>query len=180
MAQAMANAPSLDGEVEVDETYIGGKVRGKGRGYNKNKTIVVGAKQRGGHIRLRVLNDTTRGSLHGFVDDVAKYAEAVYTDEYPAYRGIGHGNRRHETVNHSKDEWVRGPVHTNSIEGTWSLFNRALIGSFHQVQRKHLDKYLDEMEWRQNNRDNPFLFRDTLKALLSAETMTYQELTKQA
>ena len=178
MAQAMADAPQLTGEVEVDETYIGGRVRGKGRGYVDNKTIVVGAKQRGGEIRMRVADNNNRKTLHGFIrEHVADDAEAIYTDEWAAYRGIVDANTRHETVNHRAEEWVRGPVHTNSIEGTWSLFNRALVGSYHQVQRKHLDRYLDEVEWRQNNRDNPFLFRDTLKALVSAEALPYDHLT---
>jgi transposase-like protein len=178
VAQAMSKQPDLDGAIEVDETYIGGRRRGQGSGYVRNKTIVIGAKQRGGQMRLRVIPDNTRGSLHGFIDDVAKYAHTVYTDEFRAYKGLAHGNRRHETVNHSKDEWVRGPVHTNSIEGTWSLFNRALVGSYHQLQRKHLDAYLNEMEWRQNNKDNPHLFRETLRALVSAEHMTYDTLTE--
>jgi transposase-like protein len=179
MAQAMADSPLLDGEVEVDETYIGGRVRGKGRGYVDNKTIVVGAKQRGGAIRMRVADNNNRKTLHGFIrEHVSPNTEVIYTDEWRAYQGIADENTRHETVNHRAEEWVRGPVHTNSIEGTWSLFNRALIGSFHQVQRKHLGAYLNEMEWRQNNRENPFLFRDTLKALLAAEALTYQNLTE--
>ncbi|MFO0702167.1 MAG: IS1595 family transposase [Nitrospira sp.] len=177
MAQAMAKDAPLSGTVEVDETYIGGRVRGKGRGYVGNKTIVVGAKQRGGSIKMQVVDANDRATLHRFIKDVAGDAENIYTDEWAAYRGIGDADTRHETVNHRAEEWVRGPVHTNSIEGTWSLFNRALIGSYHQVQRKHLDKYLNEMEWRQNNRENKHLFRDTLKALLSAEAMTYSDLT---
>lgn len=177
MAQAMGNDPLLTGEVEVDETYIGGRVRGKGRGYVDNKTIVVGAKQRGGKIRLQVASDNRRTTLHGFIrTNVADDAVAIYTDEWRAYQGIGDENTRHETVNHKADEWVRGDVHTNSIEGTWSLFNRALIGSYHQIQRKHLDKYLNEMEWRQNNRDNPHIFRETLRALVTADPLTYQDL----
>lgn len=179
MAQAMASAPKLTGTVEVDETYIGGRVRGKGRGYVGNKAIVVGAKQRGGQTRLKVVDSNDRKTLHGFIrETVSDDAEAVYTDEWRPYRGIGDANTRHETVNHSAEEWVRGPVHTNGIEGTWSLFNRALIGSYHQVQRKHLNAYLNEMEWRQNNRENPFLFRDTLKALVSAEAMQYSTLVE--
>ena len=177
MAQAMASDPLLDGVVEVDETYIGGRVRGKGRGYVDNKTIVVGVKQRGGAIRMKVVDNNNHKTLHGFIHEyVSPDTEAIYTDGWRAYRGIGDENTIHDTVNHSAEEWVRGPVHTNSIEGTWSLFNRALVGSFHQIQRKHLDAYLNEMEWRQNNRDNPFLFRDTLKALLSAEALPYSEL----
>lgn len=178
MRQAMVGQPQLTGEVEVDETYIGGKVRGKGHGYVKNKTIVVGAKSRDGSVRFEVTGDNSKRTLHGFIGrHVSPDAEAIYTDEWRGYNGIGDANTRHETVEHRADEWVRGPVHTNGIEGTWSLFNRALIGSYHQVQRKHLGAYFDEMAWRQNNKDNKFLFRDTLKALLSAEAMQYSELT---
>jgi len=178
MAQAMAKDAPLSGTVEVDETYIGGRVRGKGRGYTGNKTIVVGAKQRGGSIKMQVVDTNDRETLHRFIRDVASGAEAIYTDEWAAYQGIADADTRHETVNHRAEEWVRGPVHTNSIEGTWSLFNRALVGSYHQLQRKHLDKYLNEMEWRQNNRENPAIFRETLRALVSAEHMTYNALTE--
>ena len=87
---------------------------------------------------MRVADNNNRKTLHGFIrEHVADDAEAIYTDEWAAYRGIADANTRHETVNHRAEEWVRGPVHTNSIEGTWSLFNRALVGSYHQVQRKH-------------------------------------------
>jgi len=114
----------LTGEVEVDETYIGGRVRGKGHGHIENKTIMVGAKQCGGATRMKVVVVNDRETLHGFIHEtVSGEAEAIYTDEWRAYRGIGDANTRHETVNHKAEEWVRGPVHTNGIEGTWSLFN---------------------------------------------------------
>lgn len=178
MTQAMASYPPLEGIVEVDETYIGGSVRGKGRGYRKNKAVVVGATQRGGGTRYKVVATNDRKTLHGFIKaNVAESAEAIYTDEHPAYRGIADANTRHETVMHKAEEWVRGPVHTNTIEGTWSLFNRALIGSWHQVQRKHLPAYLEEMRWRAENRENTHLFRDTLRVLVTADPMTYEALT---
>ena len=82
----------------------------------------------------------------------------------------------HETVNHSGEEWVRGDVHTNTVENVWSLLKRSIIGAYHHVSVKHLDAYLDELEWRFNNRDNPFLFRDTLLRLLNAEHVEYKEL----
>lgn len=177
MAQAMAGYPLLTGEVEVDETYIGGSVRGKGRGYKANKTIVVGAKSRDGQTRTKVVDRNDTKTLHGFIrEHVSPDAEAIYTDEFAGYRGIADANTRHETVNHKAEEWVRGAVHTNGIEGTWSLFNRALVGSYHQVQRKHLNAYLHEMGWRQNNRENPLIFRETLRALVSADPLTYSEL----
>ena len=102
--------------------------------------------------------------------------EAIYTDELPAYKGIEKKGIKHETVNHSADEWVRGDVHTNSVENVWSLLKRSIVGSYHQVSKKHLDAYLDELEWRFNNRENPYLFRDTLLKLINSENLPYEKL----
>jgi transposase-like protein len=168
----------LKGIIEVDETFVGGKVRGMGQGYRGNKATVVGAVQREGKIVLQVAPDATRKTLHGFIRaNTAPDTEAIYTDEWAAYRGIGDHDTRHETVNHRAEEWVRGDVHTNTVEGVWSLLKRSIIGSFHQVSLKHLDAYLDELEWRFNNRDNPWLFRDTLIRLLQSGTLEYKALT---
>ena len=177
-AMAEAVPELLTGTVEVDETWVGGRQRHVGRGNRDKKQMVVGAVERGGSVRLITGSHASRKVLHGFIhQNVSGEATAIYTDEWAAYNGIGDSNTVHDSVNHKAEEWVRGSVHTNSIEGTWSLFNRALVGSYHQVQRKHLNKYLNEMEWRQNNRENQHLFRDTLKALVSAEAMQYSELT---
>lgn len=102
--------------------------------------------------------------------------EAIYTDEWPAYEGVADKNTTHETVNHSAEEWVSGDVHTNTIENAWSLLKRSIVGSYHKVSAKHLDAYLDELEWRFNNRDNPYLFRDTLLKLIKSENLPYEEL----
>ena len=69
-------------------------------------------------------------------------------------------------------------VHTNTIENVWSLLKRSIIGSYHKVSVKHLDAYLDELEWRFNNRDNPYLFRDTLLKLINADNLEYKKLTQ--
>ena len=168
----------LRGIVEVDETLIGGKTRGFGHGYRGNKALVAGAVQRNGDARLQTIPDTTRRTLHGFIDKhVADEAEAIYTDEWPAYKGIADEDTRHETVNHSAEEWVRGDVHTNTVEGIWSLFKRSVVGSYHKVSHKHLDAYLDELEWRFNNRENPYLFRDTLQKLIKSDNLSYEALT---
>jgi len=168
----------LSGTVEVDETYIGGETRGMGHGYKGNKALVIGAAQRGGSVRLQVGKRNDRRTLHGFIkSQTAPNTESIYTDDWPAYRGIGDHDTKHETVKHSAKEWVCGTVHTNTIEGVWSLFKRSIIGSYHKVSTKHLDAYLDELEWRFNNRSNPYLFRDTLLKLLKSDTLTYQELT---
>jgi len=172
-----ASPIKLKGIVEIDETFIGGEVRGKGHGYKGNKAIVVGAVERDGKIILKVVPDRSRKTLHAFADEaVADEAEAIHTDDWRPYRGIGDEDTRHETVNHSIGEYARGNVNTNSVENIWSLLKRSIIGSFHKVSIKHLDAYLDELEWRFNNRDNPFLFRDTLLKLIGAENLPYQAL----
>lgn len=80
-------------------------------------------------------------------------------------------------IDHNREEYVRGDVHTNTCESAWSLFKRSIIGSYHQLSYKHLEAYVGEFEWRFNNRENPYLFRDTLAGLLKAETLPYKELT---
>lgn len=171
----------LSGTVEVDETYLGSRRRthGIGRGnYRAFKQIVLGAVERNGRLRMSAGIDNKRVNLHAFVrEQVSDEAMNIYTDSLPAYRGIGDEDTRHETVDHSRGEYVRGEVHTNTIEGAFGLFKRGLIGSFHQISRKHLDRYLDEFEFRYNNRKNPYLFRDTLTRLVRAEAMPYEQLT---
>ena len=170
----------LKGIIEVDETWVGGKAKGFGHGYKGNKAVVAGAVERNGEARLQTIPDTTRRTLHGFIDKyVASDAEAIYTDDWPAYKGIADHDTRHESVNHSADEWVRGDVHTNTIENVFSLFKRSVVGSYHKVSRKHLDAYLDELEWRFNNRDNPYLFRDTLLKLIKSDNLEYKKLTSE-
>ena len=171
------DAQLLKGIVESDETFVGGKAEGKGRGYTGNKTIVVGAIQRSGNIVLQVVKGRDRETLHGFIrENVAGDVEAIYTDEWEAYKGIADTDTEHETVNHSEGEHVRGDVHTNSMENVWSLLKRSIIGSYHQASAKHLDAYLDELEFRFNNRENPFMFRDAMLKLLLAETLPFAKL----
>ena len=169
--------PLLRGIVEVDETLVGGKRPGYGAGYKGNKATVAGAIERGGEIRLRVVPNRTRKSLHGFITaTVSDEAEAIHTDEFISYQGIGDENTRHETVEHRAMEYVRGDVHTNTVESAWSLLKRSIIGSYHQISVKHLPAYLDEMEFRFNRRNNPYLFRDTLLVLLGGDALPYAKL----
>ena len=179
--QAMGNepfeGPTLFGIVEVDETLVGGKVKGKGHAYKGNKAWVAGAVQRGGKVRIERIPDIKRGTLHDFIKrNIKDETEAIYTDELRSYIGIADHDTRHETVRHSDDEWVVGDVHTNSIEGVWSLFKRSLMGAFHKMSIKHMDRYLEELEWRYNNRNNPHIFRDTLARIMGTKHLTYREL----
>ncbi len=176
-------AELLSGIVEADETYIGGKLGGfankkeAARHRRDNKAVVVGAVQRGGRVRLRVIPDTRSESIKSFLRDVvADDAEAIYTDSHRSYRGIGDENTRHEWVDHSADEWVRGQIQTNTVESVWSLFDRSVIGAYHKLSHKHLAAYLDEAAFRWNNRDNAFLFRDTILRLVEADSLPYKRL----
>ena len=179
--QAMGNdpltGPTLVGVVEVDEMLIGGKAKGKGRGYRGNKTWVAGAIQRGGNVRLERIPDVKRATLHAFIARAVKdEAEAIYTDDLAAYLGIKDEDTRHGTVNHSGEEWVVGDVHTSSIENVWSLFKRSIMGAFHKASRKRLDRYLEELEWRFNNRENDHIFRDTLERIMNTGAMPYKKI----
>ena len=133
----------LKGTVEVDETFVGGRVRGRGRGkrtYLKNKGVVVGVIQRGGKVRLQVIDRTDRKTLHRFIKEhTAHDTEVIVTDDYYAYRGIGDYDTKHEVVNHSAKEYVRGNIHTNGIENVWSLLKRSVTGTYHKLSVKHLD-----------------------------------------
>ena len=179
--EAMGNdpleGPTLVGIVEVDETLVGGKAKGRDRGYCGNKTMVAGALQCDGKLRLERIPDANRDTLHGFINrNVKDEAEAIYTDEWKAYLGIADKNTRHETVNHSAEEWAIGDMHTNSIENVWSLFKRSIIGAFHKMSAKHMDRYLGELEWRLNNRNNPRIFMDTLRRIVRTPHITYRQL----
>jgi len=177
-AMTVDNPMPLSKIVEVDETWVGGKRRNVGHGYKGNKTVVAGAVQRKGQARLQVIDDRSREILHEFIKKhVAPNTEAIYTDDWPAYKGIADHDTKHETVNHSAEEWVRGEIHTNYVENIWSLLKRSLVGSYHKVSKQHLNAYLDELEWRFNNRDNPYLFRDTLLQLIKSDNLEYKKLT---
>ena len=179
----------LKGIIECDETFIGGKAKNihrvrlakmsKGRDGYDNKTMVMGAIERGGNVRLEIgQHPATKETLHAFIKSkIADEANAIFTDEHKGYIGIQDDNTLHVTVDHAQKEWVRGIVHTNTLESVWSLFKRSIVGSYHQVSVKHLNRYVDETEFRFNNRQNPFLFRDTLLRLLSSSNLEYKTLT---
>ena len=138
----------------------------------KAKRPVIGAVQRDGEIRL----DRGREALHKFIHGHTE-ADEIYTDDFRAYWGIADEDTIHETVNHSINEWVNGKVHTNTVEGVWSLLKRSIVGAYHKVSAKHLDAYLDELEHRFNNRHNPYLFRDTMLKLVTTDKLEYKQLT---
>lgn len=144
----------LGGEVEVDETMIGGKRKGKrGRGA-AGKTTVFGMLERNGNIMTKIVPNVKRSSLHPLMVENLDKDTTVISDEHSAYLSCGF---KHETVNHYKKEYVRGNIHTNSIEGFWSQIKRSIKGTHIHVSKKHMQKYLVEFEYRHNMRKTPSL-----------------------
>ena len=176
--EELKDKPKLGGIVEVDETYIGGHYDKRRKRGPWEKTPVIGLLQRSGQFEARMIPTPSRKVLAGIVRERVENGSKVFTDEYAAYKSPGK-DYKHEAVNHREEEWARGNVHTNGVESAWSLFKRSVVGSFHHVSSKHLDAYFDEFEWRFNNRENPYLFRDTIDKLLSSSNVEYKVLTFQ-
>jgi len=173
----------MTGTVEIDETYMGGKVYSKGTDGRKikNKETVIGMKQRGGKLRFLHIKDITAKSLgEAIAANVSTQVERVMTDDWKAYprafmaAGI-HGSK-HSAINHSQGVYVRGDVTTNGIESAFSLLKRGFVGSFHRMSIDHLHRYLSEFEYRFNERKNPERFEKTLSRMLGVEPMPYAEL----
>lgn len=177
--------PMLDGTVEMDETYVGGRERGKGKGWNRpdnNKEIVIGLRQRGGDLRFFHANDVKSGTLAQFIkDNVSADVDVMVTDEFPGYpkamiaAGIKGG--QHKTIRHKAKVYVDGDIHTNTVESAFSLLKRGIMGTWHKISAKHLPAYLEEMTFRFNRRKNANLFLDTLRHMITAPTLTFQCLT---
>jgi transposase-like protein len=174
---AMDETGPLNGIIEVDETYVGGKRRGCRRGRGAaGKTPVAGMIERGGAVRMKTLSYVDAKSLLTFIEDrLGKNVKMVITDELKSYNRVGR-LAKHRRINHSK-EYVHGDIHTNSIENVWSLLKRSLIGSYHKVSAKHLPAYVNEVGFRFNHRDNPYLFRDTMSRLLNHQNVKFEQLT---
>jgi transposase len=157
------NDLKLSGTTEIDETYVGGKRKGeKGRPMrgDRKKTPVVGIVERNGKVVAKVIPAVTRESITGMVKDHVAAGSTVYSDEYQSYTLIGRLydddgkflDYKHETVKHGADEFVRGDVHTNSVEGFWALVKNGLRGVYHQVSPEYLQNYLNEYAFRYNHR----------------------------
>lgn len=145
------------GEVEMDETYIGGRRRGTKRGRpgkDSHKVPVAGVVQRGGKVAALVTKDAKKRTLMPIVERKVLPETMVYTDELKSYDGLGEKGYRHERIPHAEQVYVVGNVHTNTIEGFWSLLKRGISGVYHSVSEKHLQRYLNEYAFRYNHRDD--------------------------
>lgn len=136
----------FEGIVEADETYIGGRKRG-GHGM-KEKTPVIGLLERGGIVRAKKVDEVNTGVLIENIRDNVKFGSRLVSDEASIYKKTKQLGLLHDYVTHSKGEYVRGDVYTNSLEGFWSQLKRSINGTYHSVSIKHLQSYVDEFAFR--------------------------------
>jgi transposase-like protein len=187
LAMQTGSFDRLSGEVEADETYIGGAARNmhaskrKARGYmggrsTSGKTAVAGIIERGGQARATVVPDVTGKTLKGIVHENVAQGSTVYTDNWKAYFGLS-DTYAHEVIDHA-EQYVDGRVHTNGIENFWSLLKRGLHGTYVSVAPFHLFRYLDERVFTFNKRDLSDFGRFALVLSQAAgRRLTYEELT---
>lgn len=144
--------PFLNGTVEVDETYVGGRPRKrqKKQGNPHTKTPVIAMVQRGGIVKTQVVADVTGKTVQHILSQSLQSSAHLITDEHSSYILAGRLLASHETVNHSLGEYVRGHVTTNTVEGFFSIVKRGLNGIYHSVSKKHLHRYMAEFEFRYN------------------------------
>ena len=169
----------LKGIIEADETFVGGRYDKRRKRASYEKACVVGVIQRGGPVRAQKIPSRGARAIAAFVKASVEPGAQLMTDEYAGYQKVGK-LYDHNTVVHSKLQYVKGLTHTNSIENFWSLFKRGLVGSFHKISEKHLDRYLDEFVYRFNGRDDADLFPSTLKNLVNGKALPFEKLTKAA
>ena len=144
----------LGGEIEADETYVGGKRSGGKRGRGApGKAIVFGMLERGGDVMAKVVPDVRKRTLLPLIWNHVERGSTVHTDELGTYRGVRRIGYRHETVNHGAGEYVRDGSHVNSIEGFWARLKLSIRGTHVHVSAKHLSKYVKEFEYRYNRRN---------------------------
>ena len=182
-AMADGDIPKLGGIVEVDETYIGGKQKGH-TGKKKNKETVVGIRERGGHLHLIHSEDASSKSLAKHISKhVDPNVKMVMTDEFPAYpialNAAGITALKHSTIRHKDKIYVQGMIHTNTIESAFSLLKRGIIGSFHRVSIKHLQRYLNEFSYRFNRRNDEGAFTETVRRLAGFKPLPFEMLTSE-
>lgn len=170
------------GEVELDATFHGGRYDARRLRARYDKQAIMGVLQRGieegpSQVRAFLVPGETAPVVKKALWENVSFSAKLYSDEHAAYRHLRKTGRKHEIVIHSVGEYVRGRAHTNSVENFWSLFKRGVIGSFHFVSVKHLQRYLDEFQFRFNNRETEDLFGIIITNLAMGAALRYKTLT---
>jgi IS1 family transposase len=169
----MEDIGKLGGIVEVDETFVGGLAknrhwdkRGGGGGtggVGSGKTPIVGAVSRKGNVVARVVANVNSATLTAFVREAVSHKVSLLcTDQYPGYNPLDK-DYPHATVDHARGQYVVGAIHTQTIEGFWSIFKRGVVGTFHKMSRKYMPLYVAEFQFRYNNRGNADIFGEAIR-----------------
>jgi transposase-like protein len=174
----------LSGTVEIDETYVGGlngnrrqskKLKNATGRSLKDKAPVVGIVERNGNVRAYSVPNMQRAVVHSIIYDNVEKGSTMVTDEFPIYVTLK-TDYNHQVIQHRLKQYVRGEIHTNTIEGFWGILKRGIIGIYHQVSTKHLQRYCDEFSARYNTRQIKDNERFELAVKNSEGRLTYNQL----
>src|ERR1700693_4699180 len=180
MALGNFNEQKMTGTVEADETYVGGKFDKRRQRAKWDKEAVFGIVEREtGRIHAKHLpgrNKVNSWTINKEIDATVDQSAHVMTDESRLYANLSRRGFKHDIVIHSDKEWIRGDCHTQTIDSFWGLLKRGVIGTFHQISIKHLDRYITEFSFRWNNRENQELFGITVAALVLGIPLPYAKL----
>ncbi len=176
---------ALHGQVEIDEMYLGGLEENKHQHKKcpdaqggKDKQIILGMREREGRVFALPIKNKSSGTIHANVHKFVRPDSTVYTDENLSYKGMF--VFKHESINHSAKEWVKGMAHTNGIESVWAVLQRGFTGTYHHFSKKHCRAYVNEFTFRLNEgnceRDTQDRLDDLFLAMVG-KTITYRELT---
>lgn len=181
-AMREVDQPMLDGTIEMDETYVGGKARGQYGCRAGNKQVVIGIRQRNGNTRFFHAKDARQGTLAQYIrENISQDVDVLITDDATQYPGAvkraAIAPEKHKRINHSNRVYVDGDIYTNTVENAFSLLKRGIMGTWHKISSKHLAAYLDEMTFRFNRRKSSNLFLDTLRHMVTAPVLTFETLT---
>ena len=175
----------LNGTVEVDETFIGGRERNKhaskrtegtqGRSLKTKEPVIEMVERETGKVKAEQIKNVDRSTVEQKLLQHVNIGSRVISDEWRAYTKLKEFYK-HEKVNHSKEEYVRGDVHTNTIEGFWAILKRSIYGVHHFVSAKHLQRYINEQTFRYNNRGDHALMFNLLLSRIGGKKLSYREL----
>lgn len=173
----------LNGIIEIDETFIGGRLSNKTKKYRKqrdeaglkpsgmeHRQAVLGIMQRNGKVLAKVIKKATGAIIKPIIREHISKESTLITDGFGGYAGLNKEYKDHQIINHQEDEFVRGEYHTNSIEGFWSLIKRSIMGQFHHISIPYMHLYIDECTYKFNNRLNENLFGSFLTTTLKTNT----------
>lgn len=172
----------LDGEVEVDETYVGGKAKNRARTWiqgveEEQKQVVMGMVQRGGKVYLKHIPTNGKWALIKQIQEHISPKARIITDEWRGYHQLTKAGYTHDIIKHKTSQYVKGTIHTQNIENVWSHLKRGIFGVYRHVSKKYLQAYSDEFAWRYNNRKGYNLFLELLKEIPSTRLLRVVRLS---